>query len=109
MSRGAAAHIDDFHIVVGVLRKMDETGVWTDADELTMLQHLFAVHDKLRSGRVNLLLNGGVAIQKLLFFFCDGAKLTQQIFPHGMLLSQTDRLTINRYTISIAQKPPKCK
>ena len=36
MSRGAAAHIDDFHIVVGVLRKMDETGVWTDADELTI-------------------------------------------------------------------------
>ena len=59
---GTAAHVDDLHKIMLVLGKMNKTGMWTDADQLASLQHLFTVYDKFLAGGVKLFFDVLVAV-----------------------------------------------
>ena len=51
-----------------VFGKMDETGMRTDIDQLSHLQHLPAVHDEFLSGCVDTLMHAAVSLENLFFF-----------------------------------------
>jgi hypothetical protein len=48
------AHIHHFHIVVGVLREVDETGMGTDGDELSGSEQFAAVDGSFLALHVNI-------------------------------------------------------
>ena len=73
MSRLPAAHVNHFHIVVCVLRKMYEAGVGPDGNEPACLQKLVTVNDHVLPVHVQGPVNIRTAFQYLLFFFRNDA------------------------------------
>jgi hypothetical protein len=76
------AHIDYLHIVVGVLRKMHETGMGPDGNELSGFQELIAVNDHVLTIHIQGPVNICTACQYLLFFFCNDAQALNQLLVH---------------------------
>ena len=83
---GAAAHIDQFHIVVPVARKMNEPGVGAYLDQFALFQQAGAVHHELVAGGVQAALDGAVPCQDGAFLIGDLAQPGQKSLVHGGLL-----------------------
>ena len=83
------AHINRFHIIVAVLRKMDETGMGSQGDPLTGSQQLLGIDGIIPSFHIQGPVNGAAPIENCLFLFCDPAQTLQDFFVH-FFTSQQD-------------------
>lgn len=80
---GAAAHINDFDKIVLVSRKMGKARMRTDADQLAVLQHFFAVYNKFPAGGIQFPADIGLPVKDCLFFFGNGTQLHKQFRMHA--------------------------
>ncbi len=88
MGGGAAAHVNNLNIVVLVRRKMHETGVGADIDELSCIQHPAAVHHKFLPGGVKALLHLPLSRKDLRFLWGNDFQFIKKLLVHlGVFLS----------------------
>ena len=74
----AAAHINHFHIVVSMLREVDEACMGTDGDELTGSKQLAAIDGSFLALHVNIPVDIASAVQNFLLLSSNHRQLFQQ-------------------------------
>ena len=77
MGGGAAAHIDQFHIIVPVLGEMGKAGVGADLDKMPFLQQFGVIHHKFFLGCIDAFLNIRMPLKQCFFFVSDLFKILQ--------------------------------
>ena len=100
--RFSTAHIHHFHIIVGMLREVDEPGMWADGDELTGGKQLSGIDGTPLPLHVQFPVDGCPAIQYRLFLRRNALKSVQNTSIHSI----TPRVTF--FAISISQADLLC-
>ena len=75
MCRLTPAHIHHFHIIMGMLRKMNEPGMGPDRDLLPFFQQFVSGNDVPAPIHIQRPVNLPAAGQELFFLFCDQGSL----------------------------------
>ena len=82
MGRRPAAHVNNFDIIMTVLRKTHKPRMRPDIDQLPRIQHLPAVHNKIIVRGINALLHPGLPVQYLPFLRRNHPQLIKQLLIH---------------------------
>ena len=77
ISQRSLTHIQHFHKIMPVRRKIHKTGVCTHSDQPAFFQHLTAVHGKVPTGCVEISIHLCFSIQDFSLFLCDLSQLIQ--------------------------------
>ena len=77
ISQRSLTHIQHFHKIMPVSRKIHKTGVCTHSDQPAFFQHFTAVHSKVPTGCVEISIPLCFSIQDFSLFLCDLSQLIQ--------------------------------